>query len=74
MSPFALQSRSKLLSVATRRVADDPQQRQYGKRDGMGFSAKALSKKPASTAKVNDESIVAGLSKEGFIDRLYKQR
>lgn len=36
----------------------------------------ALSKKPGSTVKVDDivdDSIVAELEREGFVDKLYKQ-
>ena len=49
----------------------------YVGREGMDIQLKdALSKKPTSTVKVDDivdDSIVAELEKEGFIDKLYKQ-
>ena len=49
----------------------------YVTREGMDIQLKeALSKKPGSTVKVDDivdDSIVAELEKEGFIDKLYKQ-
>ena len=49
----------------------------YVGREGMDIQLKdALSKKPSSTVKVDDivdDSIVAELEKEGFIDKLYKQ-
>ncbi len=48
----------------------------YVTREGMEIQLKeALSKKPGSTVKVDDivdDSIVAELEKEGFIDKLYK--
>lgn len=48
----------------------------YVGREGMDIQLKeALSKKPSSTVKVDDivdDSIVAELEKEGFVDRLYK--
>jgi NitT/TauT family transport system substrate-binding protein len=49
----------------------------YVTREGMDIQLKdALSRKPSSTVKVDDivdDSIVAELEKEGFIDKLYKQ-
>jgi len=49
----------------------------YVGREGMDIQLKeALTKKPSSTVKVDDivdDSIVAELEKEGFIDKLYKQ-
>jgi NitT/TauT family transport system substrate-binding protein len=49
----------------------------YVTREGMDMQLKdALSRKPGSTVKVDDivdDTIVAELEKEGFIDKLYKQ-
>ena len=49
----------------------------YVTREGMDMQLKdALSRKPGSTLKIEDiidDSIVAELEKEGFIDKLYKQ-
>ncbi|HSK29080.1 MAG TPA: ABC transporter substrate-binding protein [Candidatus Limnocylindria bacterium] len=49
----------------------------YVTREGMDIQLKdALSKKPGSTTKVDDivdDTIVAELEKEGFIDKLYRQ-